>query len=135
MKKTIIMLSVLILIVSSFWGCNKNEKNNAEPSTTAFTTGKESYTSSAVIGDKKEVFHRDENGNDMKVEHFDNKDSLIYFEEPVYDNVGKVKKCKYYDKKGNLIAVYESDHHFYDKDGKEISEDQFSALMKKAGAK
>ncbi len=132
MKRLIVFISVLILIISCFAACSDNKVTD-KSETKTFTTGREAVTSSMKIADQNHVFHRDSKGNDIRIEHFNSDNQPVYSEEPVYDNTGTVSGCKYYDKNGNMIGSYELNNHFYDNKGKEITEDQFAALLRNAG--
>ena len=143
MKKIICIVSALTLMLSALCACAKNDADNAKnkeettasttASTTAFTTGSEAATSSAKDGDEKQVFHRDEDGNDLLVEHFDADGKKTHYEEPVYNADGSIGRIKYYDKNKKPVAQSDTHGKFYDKDGREISENDFVILMSKAG--
>ena len=139
MKKIICIISALTLMLSVFCACAKNDNENVKESeettrsTTAFTTGSEAKTSSVKAGEGKQVFHRDENGNDLLVEHYDADGKKNHYEEPVYNADGSTERIKYYDKNKKLVAENDVHGKFYDKNGKEISENDFVILMNKAG--
>ena len=139
MKKIICILSSLTLILSALCACAKNDNENAEKtetttgSTTAFTTGSEAKTSSVKAGDEKQVYHKDEQGNDLLVEHYDADGKKNHYEEPVYNADGSTERIKYYDKNKKLVGASDYYGKFYDKNGKEISENDFVILMNKAG--
>lgn len=139
MKKIICILSALTLILSAFCACAKNDNENAEKSetttasTTAFTTGSEAKTSSVKAGDEKQVYHKDEQGNDLLVEYYNADGKKNHYEEPVYNADGSTERVKYYDKNKKLVGESDNYGRFYDKNGKEISENDFVILMNKAG--
>ncbi|MCQ2471775.1 MAG: hypothetical protein MJ147_07045 [Clostridia bacterium] len=140
MKKTFCIVSAIIVILSAFCACGKStksEKNNLSTtlttaSTTAFTSGKEVATSAVEYKNETQVFHKDGAGNDLLLEHYNSDGKVEYYEEPVYSNDGSVDRIKYYDSKKKLVAASDNQNHFYDKDGKEISENDFIVLMNKA---
>ena len=140
MKKTICILSALTLIFSAFCACAKNDNEtktettaSTTVSTTEFTTGNEAKTSSVKAGEEKQVYHKDEQGNDLLVEHYDADGKKNHYEEPVYNADGSTERIKYYDKNKKFVAENDVHGKFYDKDGKEISENDFVILMNKAG--
>ena len=139
MKKIICIVSALVFMLSALCACAKNDTENVEKtdktagSTTAFTTGSEAKTSSVEAGDEKQVFHRDDDGNDLLVENYDSDGKKSSYEEPVYNADGSTERINYYDKDKNLVAASGSGGKFYDKDGKEISENDFVMLMNEAG--
>ncbi len=141
MKKTFCIISAIIVILSAFCACSKSTQSNKDnlstttsttASTTAFTSGTEVATSKVEYKNETQVFHKDSAGNDLLLEHFNSDGKVEYYEEPVYSNDGSVDRIKYYDSKKKLVAASDNQNRFYDKDGKEISENDFVVLMNKA---
>lgn len=140
MKKTICIISALIVIVSAFCACSKTDKKQSAEknttsttvSTTAFTVGSEVATSTVKYENEKQVYHKDNDGNDLLLEKFNSEGKIESYEEPVYSNDGSVDRINYYDANKKLVASSGNDNRFFDKDGKEISENEFIVLMNKA---
>lgn len=137
MKKILYILCAVMIIAVCFSACRKkDDKSSAENtsvSTEPFTVGTEVTSITGNDGENKNVAHRDEDGNDLMIDHYDSKGKIDYYEEPVYDSFGSVERYNYYDKDKNLIAASGSANKFYDKDGKEISENDFVKIMSEAG--
>ncbi|MBN2735512.1 MAG: tetratricopeptide repeat protein [Spirochaetales bacterium] len=53
-----------------------------------------------------EVVFKNDLGNIYKVEHYNEKDELLYYYEYVYDNDGKPLRVNAYDARGNLLEEY-----------------------------
>lgn len=138
MKKLFCILSCFVLLLSCFSACShKNTKNNSEASTqpktfdgnNEFELGKEAKTSEIDSENGKQVFHIDEHGEYMMLDHYDSDGKILYYEEPVYSADGNIKGYKYYDAQKKLLASVDSENNFFDKDGKNITENQFTELL------
>lgn len=140
MKKFICVFSLLLVITAVGTACGKTEKypgpapkdyTGATVTTTKpqHTVGTEESSTKVEINEKEyEINYVDSNGNAVKTEHYKKKKLIYYYVYSAADENGNGIQEKYYDPDGNLIGTA-GGGYFYDKDGKQITEEMMSYLL------
>ena len=139
MKKIICILSLLLVITAVGTACGKEKPIRPVPAeytgetvTTTeaqYTVGTETSSTKVDISKKEyEINYVDGNGNAVKTEHYKKKKLIYYYVYSAADENGNGIQEKYYDPDGNLIGTA-GDGYFYDKDGKQITEEMMSYLL------
>ncbi len=147
MKKIICILSSLIVALSLFSACGnkkQNENNGSEQNSSSdaennifdynseYKLGDEVRVTVVDSGNEKQRIHIDEYGDYIIMDHCDAQGNVMYYEAPIYEPNGDIKGYNYYDINMNHFACTDSQNRFYNADGVEITENQFTELMNKA---
>lgn len=136
MKKTLCVLSVLVLLMSFGTACGKNKTDIAETTTQTTTEFKFTEVDGVIshrvdIDDNNyEMYYIDENGNAIKTEYYANDKLVYYYTISGTDEYGNGNQNKYYDAKGNLFAVCDKGY-YYDAKGKQITEETMDSIISK----
>lgn len=146
MKKTVIFISVLILLLSVMSACDEKENNTDSTSiTTSDTTRGEKYETTApiyTVGDVQtsekaelneneyQIAYYDANGAGVKLEVYRNGKLAYYYESSSVDEVGNCIQQKYYTADGKYIGAFDNGY-FFDENGQQISEDVFESKLNK----
>lgn len=140
MKKFICVFSLLLVIAAIGTACGKTEKYpgpapkdyTGETVTTTeaqYTVGVETSSTKVDISKKEyEIYYVDGNGNAVKTEHYKKDKMIYYYVYSAADENGNGIQEKYYDPDGKLIGTA-GDGYFYDKNGKQITEEMMSYLL------
>ena len=140
MKKTICIISLLLVVMSAASACGRTQKIVRERpedyvgethSTTEaqYTVGKEERSMKNEI-DKNtyELLYVDSDGNAVKNERYYKNRLRYYCTITATDENGNGIRQNYYDAEGNLFASEEYGY-YYDGDGKQISEEMMEYLL------
>lgn len=142
MKKIICILSAVIMILSIATACGKKSEPFRMPKPEEYsgethvttevrkTVGTEVSSTRVETGEKNyEINYVDENGLAVKTEYYVNDVLKYYYVVTGTDDFGNSVRQAYYDADDNLIATIE-DGYFYDKDGKQISEEMMDYILR-----
>ena len=143
MKKTLCILSSVLLLLAMMTACGKKENpvvdhpNTNVPvshSTTKpeFTVGDGNSSRMTETGENTyEIEYFDEKGFSVKKEYYENETLIYYIVIAGTDKNRNATREEYYTADGMLFGVYD-DRFFYDGDGNQISEDVMEANLYKA---
>ncbi len=134
MKRALIIISVLILTLTVFVSCSKDEPpvggiSDEIPETYSmtepqYTVGADETSQKVETGeDSYEIFYFDDNGFATKLEVYRKGKLRYYYTASSVDEEGNCVQQKYYTPKGELIGTYDNGF-FFDGNGKQISEDR-----------
>ncbi len=142
MKKTLILISLSVLILTVFVSCGKNSKPTTDAlytdipeaySTTEpeYTAGSEKTSEKFETGkDEYQISYYDENGFATKLEFYRKGKLRYYYEASSVDETGNCIQQKYYTADGELFGVYDNGF-FFDENGIQISEDMMQERLEK----
>lgn len=146
MKKTLIFISVLIIILSLFTACDK-KSDEGETTTSptmndyaddnysltepSFTVGAVKTSERFETGENEyQLYYYDENGLPAKLETYRNGKLVYYSLVSGADDMGNSVQEKYYTADGKFVAIFDNGI-FFDESGKRLSEDYVQAQLDK----
>lgn len=147
-KKSIILICVLIILVSVLSACDKKSEGDKDGSTAPFvpnTTFGEKYETTAsqyTVGDVQtserfdvadneyHIAYYDGNGAGAKMEIYRNGKLAYYYTSSSVDETGNCLQQKYYTAGGKYIGAFDNGY-FFDENGVQISEDEMEAKLNK----
>ena len=143
MKKSILLISIFILLLSVLSACGKNGDNTDDVPKDTITDG--TYETTAplyTVGDVQtsekyeisdneyQIAYYDTNGAGAKLEVYRNGKLVYYYISSSVDESGNCIQQKYYTADGKYIGAF--DHgFFFDENGKQISEDVMESKLNK----
>lgn len=141
MKKAVCIFSAVLLILSVATACGKKpepfriskpEEYSGETHATTEvqkTVGTEVSSTKVETGENNyEINYVDENGIAVKTECYVNDVLKYYYVVTATNEFGNSVRQVYYDADDNLLATVE-DGYFYDKDGKQISDEMMDYII------
>ncbi len=131
MKKTLIILSCLLVLTGVLFGCG--DKGDGETTTTKPTTVIGQAVTSYVNKEGNMIYETDDK-NTVSVDYLDENGKLKYTEKYIYDEYGESIGFSYLDKNGTLIAKYKfagENIGYFNEGDYPISEEEFSKRMEK----
>ncbi len=141
MKRTIVFVSVLLLLTAVLSSCSKK----GDDSVNETTTRGETYETTAplyTIGDLQtsekfeltdneyHIAYYDVNGAGAKMEIYRDGKLVYYYISSSVDEDGNCIQQKYYTADGEYIGAFDNGY-FFDADGQQVSEDVFESELNK----
>lgn len=147
MRKTLILVSVLILLSAVLSACNRtddktddgtlpfapNTKVDEKYETTAsqHTVGYVQTSEKFEISDEEyHIAYYDNNGVGAKMEVYRNGRLAYYYTSASVDETGNCLQQKYYTADGKYLGAFDNGY-FFDENGKQISEDVMESKLNK----